>query len=203
MIKSYCFLSVFYNAFSSDFYNKAIIPLLEGINIIVIILLTVLAVIYAKKTYKFESKSTSTLLCRLTVVPSKSGFRTHGYALEIYNNGNTVAQNLDITINDNYTIHIDYIKPEESFIYTMGEIQQMADGKTYCIDYMKVPIYIDKGKKNIVSIKANNSEKTYELDNDAVLSFIVSNNEINEIEKSIGKIERSINNLTQKISQKK
>ncbi len=100
---------------------------LEIIYYIAFIILTILLVIYARKTYLFQSKLDSTLFCKLFVPTSEFKTSAQIICLEIYNNGNAVANSVLVKLADRELAIIDYIKPHESVSLPIGELKKMIE----------------------------------------------------------------------------
>lgn len=98
---------------------------LEIIYYIAFIVLTALIVYYAYKTYKFQSEKSCELLCKVCILEETLGDFEFRYALEVYNHGNQVAERVKIVINGESITVADFIKPNESFVYPLGNIGQM------------------------------------------------------------------------------
>lgn len=99
--------------------------ILEIVYYIAFIVLTFLIVLYAKKTYSFQTKSESTLFCKLYVPTAELGFVEQLVCLEVYNYGNRTARNVTINIGAKKVATVDYIKPNESAALPIGEVLRM------------------------------------------------------------------------------
>lgn len=99
--------------------------ILEIIYYVAFIVLTFLIVLYAIKTYRFQTKSESTLFCKLYVPAVELGFVEQVVCLEVYNCGNRTAKNVTINIRTNKIATVDYIKPNECVALPVGEVLRM------------------------------------------------------------------------------
>ncbi len=98
---------------------------LEIAYYIAFIILTFLIVRYAIKTYRFQTKTESTLYCKLYVPAAELGFVEQLVCLEVYNYGNKPAENVTINIGTKKVATVDYIKPNESASFPIGEVLRM------------------------------------------------------------------------------
>lgn len=99
--------------------------ILEIIYYIAFIILTLLIVVYAIKTYSFQTKSESSLFCKLYVPATELGYVEQLVYLEVYNYGNKMAKNIGIDFNGKQIATIDYIKPNEGATLPFGEVIRM------------------------------------------------------------------------------
>lgn len=98
---------------------------LEGIYYIAFVVLTVLLVKYAMKTYGLQSKKVSELYCKVNILEETNG--GNNFAIEIYNYGNAIAKNIKMAIESSEAITIDFIKPGESYIFPAGSILRTVE----------------------------------------------------------------------------
>ena len=98
---------------------------LEIIYYVAFIILTGLIVLYAIKTYLFQTKSYSSLYCKLLILPDDLGKVEQLVCLEVYNHGNTPAKNIKISLNGCELATVDYIRPADSATLLVGQVLRM------------------------------------------------------------------------------
>lgn len=98
---------------------------LEIVYYVAFIILTYLIVMYAKKTYRLQSERSFLLLCKINVQESTFGDYDYRYMLEIYNYGNDVARQISVIVSGKHISTVDFIKPNESYMFPLGTVGQM------------------------------------------------------------------------------
>lgn len=142
--------------------------LLEIIYYISFIVLTWLIVKYAIKTYNLQSSKESKLLCKIFVQKENVEKEVFPFYLEIYNFGNIVAKNIDVIVFDNKRITIDFIKPNESYYYSLGHVFQMVDcNRAYLFDDD-----IELGQNEIISASLKSQEKASSYNINTTILFV-------------------------------
>lgn len=96
---------------------------LEAAYYISFIVFTLLLVIYAAKTYWLQSKKEYDLYCKICIIEETN--RGNNFAIEIYNCGNMIAKSIQVFIEDDKIVSIDFIKPNESYVIPIGGILLM------------------------------------------------------------------------------
>lgn len=112
--------------------------ILEIVYYIAFIILTIPIALYAVKTYRFQTKSESTLFCKLYVPTSELGFVEQLVCLEVYNCGNRMAKDVTINIGAKKLATVDYIKPNESATLPIGEVLRMMGGNRVFIQSQEI-----------------------------------------------------------------
>lgn len=95
---------------------------------IAFIILTILIVRYTKKTYELEASRRYELLCKITIPNSNVEHFEFPYSLEIYNEGNKTARNVQIWIDGSKLTTIDFVKPGSFELYPIGTMGCMISG---------------------------------------------------------------------------
>ncbi len=167
---------------------------LEAVNYIAIILLTLLALIYAIKSYKYQSKESYDILCRLNVL-DKAANGNFVCGLEVYNNGNKVAKNIELLFENKHIVYIDYIKPEETFKFPVGLYSQSINGTTHNTGaHMTLPIY--QGKNLELVFKIDGKSKGISVNTDIIFEYdYVGGNSNRDIERAIKEVSNSVKGL--------
>ena len=131
---------------------------LEIIYYISFIILTFLIVVYAIKTYKFQTKTESTLFCKLYVPSVELGYAEQLVCLEVYNCGNRTAKNATVIIGGKKVAIIDYIKPNESVALPIGNVLRMLGGNRVFIQEQEITAEIV-----VVTISIDGEEIPFEV----------------------------------------
>lgn len=108
--------------------------ILEIIYYIAFTIFTYKLVEFAGKTYTFDTDKSYKLFCKIYVDESskhKHGFR---FGVEIFNNGNGIAEEVELKLDDKLITTIDFIKPKESFFFPLGTVGQMLGGNYVWLD---------------------------------------------------------------------
>ena len=119
--------------------------------------------------------------------------------MEIYNNGNKVAENIEITYKGKRIAFIEFLKPEEMYSIPLGQSVQVLSGETHFISSINI-IKLEKGKDLIIDVKVSEERKTksfnYKLSTDSVFAYQFSpNGTLKDVEKSIDKLTREVKTL--------
>ena len=112
--------------------------LLENLYYVAFIIFTLILVVYTIKTYSFQTKKESTILCKLSVLPNDLARVEQSICLEIYNHGNMPAQEVSIALNGDVTTNIEYVRPEESVILIVGKASRMNECNVVTIQGVEV-----------------------------------------------------------------
>lgn len=99
--------------------------LLENIYYIAFIILTLILAIVAIKTYCFQAKRTSSLFCKIFILPDDLGKFEQLICLEVYNHGNTPAENVKISLNGCELATVNFIRPADSAVLPVGQVLRM------------------------------------------------------------------------------
>ena len=94
---------------------------------IAFIILTWLIVRYSRKTYKLQSNKESRLLCKIFIREANVENGVFPFYLEIYNFGNMVARDIDVFVLESKITTVDFIKPNESYYFPLGNVYQMIN----------------------------------------------------------------------------
>lgn len=140
--------------------------ILETIYYIAIIILTILTVVYAIKTYLFQTRRSSTLFCKLFIPPNWFGKSPQMVCLEIYNNGNIVAKSIQVLLEAHKLAIIDFIKPNESVYLPIGELHMMLDRNHVYIDDKEIS---DQDSISII-LTVDNQQSIYRLNTSALFA---------------------------------
>lgn len=161
---------------------------LEILYYVAFIILTILMVVYARKTYLFQSKQDSRLFCKLYVPPADFGKVTQFVCLEIYNDGTAVAKSIQVGLYGRELALIDFIKPNESISLPIGELGMMVGCNRIWIQANEI------SEKEVLPITlTTNGESTTHMISTSAL-FVRSNalhNEQESIAESLKDINRT------------
>ncbi len=163
---------------------------LEILYYIAFIILTFLIVKYAKKTYNLESEKKYELLCKLSIRNDNYEKYLIKYALEIYNAGNLVAKNIKVIVNDVEITTVDFIQPNESYLYPIGECVQTMDENIHTLSGI---IIKDKGCKLEVILSIDGKEIKYNVSTDILFDSHCNNSS------TLKDIENELKNITKAI----
>ena len=143
---------------------------LEIIYYIAFVVFTWLLVKYTYKTYKLESNRHYSLLCQ---VVQQEAFVDYEFSaiLEIYNEGNQIAKNVNVVIENGNPIYIDFIKAEGSFYIPLGTMVQTMVGVR---PLESGNVSLKKGNPLNVSITVDEKRTDYEINTDWL--FVEKNN---------------------------
>lgn len=108
----------------------------ELIYYIAFIILTIGLVIFAAKTYFFQTKQSTKLFCKSIEKPAASG--NSNLYVEVYNYGNAVAQNINVKIQDVDFGTIPFLKPGEDYLIPVAYFIHASDHKIAFADRIKV-----------------------------------------------------------------
>jgi len=134
--------------------------ILEIIYYIAFTIFTYKLVEFAGKTYTFDTDKSYKLFCKIYVDESskhKHGFR---FGVEIFNNGNGIAEEVELKLDDKLITTIDFIKPKESFFFPLGTVGQMLGGNYVWLDTEDGQKRPDSYK---ISLIVNNQETVYRV----------------------------------------
>ena len=101
---------------------------LEIVYYIAFIVLTGIIAHYAYKSYSFESSRNYELLCGLKTNEDNLSDYDFGFSIEIYNAGNAVAKDIRLIVENEYLTTIDFVKPNSSAYYPLGQMMQTLGG---------------------------------------------------------------------------
>ena len=171
--------------------------ILEIIYYVAFIILTWLIVWYAKKTYILQSNKGFQLLCKVCIMKETLGAFEFRYALEIYNYGNDVARHIGVMIEDKQITSVDFIKPNESYIYPLGSVGQMISCNR---------VWPDQGEEltrgTPIKVQLIVKQKTYAFDINTDLLYEyrgVAMGTLRDISKEIGNAGDEIKKLSDKL----
>ena len=115
------------------------------------IILTISLVIFAAKTYFFQTKQSTKLFCKSIEKPAASG--NSNLYVEVYNYGNAVAQNINVKIQDVDFGTIPFLKPGEDYLIPVAYFIHASDHKIAFAERIKVtgetttiPVVLTMGK---------------------------------------------------------
>jgi hypothetical protein len=133
---------------------------------IAFIILTAIIVVYAIRTYNFQTKKKHKLLCKFCIIDQRESDATN-FGIEIYNCGNEAARDLKVTINKNMSFNTDYIKPDEAVVIPVGSFLVSSAGTG--ILYNRHVVKIQEDHPFIVSIEMPDSREEFKLNTDFLL----------------------------------
>lgn len=135
--------------------------ILEIIYYIAFIVLTWLIVKYSIKTYKLQSSKESKLLCKIFISEANVENGVFPFYLEIYNFGNIVARDIDVFVLENKIATVDFIKPNESYYFPLGNVYQMiACNRIFLLDDESE---IENNANILVELKTKGLTSTFKL----------------------------------------
>lgn len=179
--------------------SVSILQILEGINYVGIIILTALAVYFAYKTYMLQKDKSYNLLCRLNFLENGSVGSSFLYGLEIYNDGNKVAQNIEVVCGGTKVALIEYLKPQEVYTIPLGRWVQTISGDKYDVGNAKL-VNVEEGKPLYVDLNIGEEHTRYPVSTDAIFSYkFSSDGSLKDIEKSIDKLTKEVKDIKIKI----
>lgn len=171
--------------------------ILEIIYYVAFIILTWLIVRYARKTYMLQSNKGFQLLCKVCVMKETLGAFEFRYALEIYNYGNDVARQIGVVIEDEQVTSIDFIKPNESYIYPLGSVGQMMSCNRVWPDRGEE---LTRGTPIKVQLTANQKTYIFNMNTDLLYEYRgVAMGTLSDISKEIGDAGDKIKKLSDKL----
>ena len=133
----------------------------EIVYYIAFIILTWLTVKYSVKTYKLQSNKESKLLCKIFIREANVKNGVFPFYLEIYNFGNIVARNIDVFVLENRIVTVDFIKPNESYYFPLGNVYQMiACNRVFLFDDESE---LENNANISVELKTKEQTSTYKL----------------------------------------
>ena len=119
------------------------------------------------------------------------------YALEIYNYGNEVAKHIGVVIEDEQVTNIDFIKPNESYIYPLGTVVQMVNCNR---------VWLNQGQElargTPIKVQLTVNQKTYSFDMNTDLLYEyrgVTMGTLRDISKEIVNAGNAIKKLSDKL----
>lgn len=181
----------------------------EIIYYVAFIVLTVGLVIFAGKTYFFQTKQSAQLFCKSIEKTASSG--NSNLHIEVYNYGNAVAQNINIKIQDQDFGTIPFLKPGEDYLVPVAYFIYASNQKIAFSERIKVtdattsiPVVLTM-EKNIYKFDVDitiqkNSTKLSEADSRYFEKMVKS---LDDMEKQQTKITAEIKNLGEIIKKKK
>ena len=163
---------------------------LEIIYYIAFIVLTFKIVQYARRTYELEASQKYELLCDFAIHDISSGQHYIGFALEIYNAGNKVAKNVDVVIDEKKITTINFIKPNASYVFPVGEMLQTMGGN---ISFGNNNVEIVQGKKIKVLLTVDGESIEYNLSSDLLFATrLAETGSIKDIERALKQIDKDL-----------
>lgn len=171
--------------------------ILEIVYYVAFIILTYLIVRYAKKTYILQSNKEFQLLCKVCVMEETLGTYQFRYALEIYNYGNDVAKNVGVIIEDKHVTNVDFIKPNESYIYPLGAVWQMLSCNRICSNQGEE---LTRGTPIHIQLTVNQKAYAFNINTDLLYDYRgVTMGTLRDISKEIGNTGDKIKKLSDKL----
>ena len=166
----------------------------EIIYYIAFIILTVLIVVYAAKTYYLQAEKSSSLFYKLFVPHSELGNSSQHLCLEIYNHGNTPAKNIEIFYNGKSIAVIDFIRPEDNYSLPFGYIRRTLDRNRVFIPDTIQDDEIMSGNSIYIVVKENGNKPVCKVLNTSALFLRddIPHNEFERIAKSLEEINRNL-----------
>ena len=159
---------------------------LEVVYYISFIILTALIVYYAYKTYQLQSKKSFQLLCKINVLKETFGSFHFRYALEVYNHGNEVAEKIKVIVNGQDITTIDFIKPNESFMFPLGDVTEVISGNCVYPDYERELV---QGTPVDVQLICAGTPYNYQVNTDLLYAYHgVGNGTLSEVANAIESI---------------
>lgn len=140
---------------------------LEVIYYIAFIILTILIVKYAKKTYSLEAERRYELLCKVNIQKETLGGCMFDYGIEIYNSGNIAAKDIELLVEEKMITKIDFIQHGDSVLYPIGSIFQTMGGNIAQGDF----VTLEKGKPLKVTLAVRGEKIAYTLCTDLLFDM--------------------------------
>ena len=181
----------------------------EIIYYVAFIVLTIGLFFFAAKTYFFQTKQTVKLFCKSIERHASSG--NSNLYIEVYNSGNTVAENVNVKIQGVEFGTIPFLKPGEDYLIPIAYFLYVSDTKIVLSDKIElnddattvtVELTTEKNTETFnvdISIQKN-SRKLNESDS-RYLEKIAKT--LDEIEKKEEKIAAEIKSMSKVIEKKK
>lgn len=167
--------------------------ILEIIYYIAFIILTFLIVVYAKKTYKLQSKENYRLLCKINVQETTLSDYDFRYLLEIYNHGNMVARQIEVAVFDNHITTIDFIKPGESYMFPLGTVGQMIEFNRVWPDSGDE---LKKGDPILVRLTVDSQDYEFSVNTDLLFSYRGTyTGTLKDVSNQLDSVTRAIENM--------
>ena len=166
---------------------------------IILVVLTFGLVIFAIKTYFFQTEKRTELFCKCIESECVEGHSD--VSLEIYNNGNIVSKNIKVKIQDKNYGMIPFLKPNESYTVRFSHIIYELGGRKIFVNSLeeskiKVTLDIDgkiQSEEIDISILLEEAN-SYKVRATAIMSEVDSHN-IREIATNSGRIVEAIERL--------
>ena len=175
--------------------------ILEIIYYIAFIGLTSLIVIYAIKTYKFQISKSSKLLCKISASPNSTQTYIFNFDLEIYNYGNDLAKNVKVFIDDKQITTINFIKPNESLLYPIGEVHQMINANRVWLNFCEKEL--KEEDVLFVKLETDGNIKPFEVNIDILFaSRTAETTTLDDVVQSIDNLAKKINSQHSLITRK-
>lgn len=165
--------------------------ILEIIYYIAFVILTILIVWFAKKTFDDQTKQVSTLYLKLFVPADQLGYTEQMVCLEVYNHGTRPAKNVSLSIASKGLAVIDFIEPNGTVSLPIGEVLRTQGGN--CVSIQGTEISEDVIVK--IEVSESNTGKTYELNTS---SLFIRSDVLHNGEESMPKELRNINETLKK-----
>lgn len=121
---------------SNYYFLKLATEQWEIIYYVAFIVLTIGLVIFAGKTYYFQTKQTASLFCKSIEKSAASG--NSNLYIEVYNFGNVVAQNINVKIQEQDFGTIPFLKPGEDYLIPIAYFIHMSNQKIAFAERIKI-----------------------------------------------------------------
>ena len=164
---------------------------------IAFIILTILIVIYAKKTYSLEAEKRYDLLCKLNIQKEIPGGYGFDYGIEIYNSGNISAKSIELIVEGKKVTQIDFIQPRSSVLYPIGFVFQTLGGNIANGEYAT----LQKGKPLNVTLVVSGEKTEYALCTDIL--FDANENltgTLNDVKEKLAQIKDELSKISGELS---
>jgi len=159
---------------------------LEIIYYIAFIGLTCMLVFYARKTYKYQIGKSSTLLCKIAVSENVSEKSEFVFGLEVFNDGNKTAKQIEVYVADEKITTIEYIKPNEVFMFPLGSVLRMVNCNRA---FYKNEEEISQGTSIKVTLKCEGIIEDFNINTDVLfVAFATADSSLRQMACSLDRI---------------
>ena len=163
----------------------------EIVYYVAFIVLTGMIVIYARRTFVFQTKKTHNLMCKFCIMEENTS-RELGIGIEFYNYGNDIAKDISVNIDNSYKLQIEFIKPNESVVFPVGEIYLTMDTNVVYFNTPGNSRQIAKDEKVTVLVSTSEGEKAFFPSTDILFCYRGFSSSDSQIVKKLSDIESAI-----------
>ena len=169
----------------------------EIVYYVAFIVLTWMIVIYARRTFVFQTKKTHNLMCKFRIMEGNAS-RESGFGIELFNYGNDIAKDISVEIDNGIKLQIEFIRPNESIVFPVGQIYHTMSENIVFLNDIDNYKQLSKDDKIMVTISTGEGKSVYYPSTDMLFCYRGVSNSDSEIIKQLSEIERAIKQLSRK-----